>query len=162
MGWKTEKLHVQNMELKDQNKLYAMNEKIINQLLINGKKIISEKIWLNSLKVFYKSSTKNHKKTVNRALINITPLLKVKQLKQKRKRSQLKEFPFIVNKESRISLALKFFLNKKNNKKETKTPQRFVNDLLTIANKTGISVNKRKDLYEYAFIKKKYFYYRWF
>ena len=32
------------MALKDQNKLYAMNEKIINQLLINGKKIISEKI----------------------------------------------------------------------------------------------------------------------
>ena len=139
-----------------------MNQRIINQLLVDGKKVISEKIWLQSLKLFYKSSIKNHKKTVNRALINITPFLKVKQLKQKRKRSQLKEFPYIINNKSRISLALKFFLNKKKNKKEIKTFQKFVNELITVANKSGTGINKRKSLYEYAFVKKKYFYYRWF
>ena len=97
-----------------------MNQKIINQLLVDGKKVISEKIWLKSLKLFYKSSIKNQKKTVNRALINITPFLKVKQLKQKRKRSQLKEFPYIINNKSRVSLALKFFLNKKKKQERNK------------------------------------------
>jgi len=139
-----------------------MNQKIINQLLLHGKKTISEKIWLKSLKLFYKSSIKNHKKVFNRALINLMPLLKVKQLKQKRKRLQLKEFPYIINIKSRISIALKFFLNRKKSKKDTKTPQKFVGELVAVANKSGISISKKKSLYEYAFIKKKYFYYRWF
>lgn len=38
--------------------------------------------------------------------------------------------------------------------------QRLVNELVTVANKSGVSINKRKSLYEYAFLKKKYFYYR--
>jgi hypothetical protein len=93
----------------------------------------------------------------NRALINLMPLLKVKQLKQKRKRLQLKEFPYIINVKSRISIALKFFLNRKKSKKDTKTSQRFVGELVAVANKSGISISKKKSLYEYIFIKKKYF-----
>ena len=139
-----------------------MNKKIINQLLLNGKITISEKIWLKSVKFFYKSFVKNHKKVINQVIIKITPLLKVKQLKQKRKRSQLKEFPYIVNKKNRISLALKFFLNKTKTKNEIKTHKKLVAELLAVANNSGLSINKKKSLYEYAFIKKKYFYYRWF
>lgn len=129
---------------------------------MNGKSTISEKIWLKSLKFFYKSFIKNHKKAVNRALIHVTPLLKVKQLQQKRKRSQLKEFPYIVKDKVRISFALKFFLNKTKDKNEIKMHQKLVNELVTVANKSGIGVSKKKSVYEYAFIKKKYFYYRWF
>lgn len=139
-----------------------MDKKIIRQMLIDGKSAVSEKIWLKSLKLFYKSFLKNHKKAINRALINITPLLKVKQLKQKRKRAQLKEFPYIVDNKNRISLALKFFLAKTRGKKETKMYQKLVNELVTVTNKSGINISKRKSLYEYAFLKKKYFYYRWF
>ena len=139
-----------------------MDKKIINRLLLDGKSTVSEKIWLKSLKLFYKSFAKSHKKAINRALINVTPLLKVKQLKQKKKRAQLKEFPYIVNNKSRITLALKFFLTKTRNKKETKMYEKLVTELITVANRSGVSVNKKKSLYEYAFLKKKYFYYRWF
>ena len=38
--------------------------------------------------------------------------------------------------------------------------QKLVNELVTVANKSGMSINTRKSLYEYAFLKKKYFYYR--
>ena len=131
-------------------------------MLLDGKSTVSEKIWLKSLKLFYKSFAKSHKKAINRALINVTPLLKVKQLKQKKKRAQLKEFPYIVNNKSRITLALKFFLTKTRNKKETKMYEKLVTELITVANRSGVSVNKKKSLYEYAFLKKKYFYYRWF
>ena len=77
----------------------------------------------------------------------------MKQLKQKRKRSQLKEFPYIVNNKNRISLALKFFLTKTKGKKETKMCQKLVNELVTVTNKSGINISKRKSLYEYAFKK---------
>ena len=137
-----------------------MKKKIINQLLLNGKVTISEKIWLKSIKIFYKSLTKNPKKLINRAIINITPLLKVKKVNKQTKRSQPKEFPYVVDNKNRNSLGLKFFLNKTKNKKEIKTQKKIISELLTIASGSSLIVNKKKNLYEYAFIKKKYFYYR--
>ena len=85
-------------------------------------------------------------------------LIKMKQLTKKKKRAQLKEFPFIVNNKNRILLALKFFLNKKKKKNEMKIYKKLVLDLLSAVNKS--STNKRKSLYEYAYLKKKYFFYR--
>jgi len=110
----------------------------------------------------YKSLAKNHNKIINCALINSTPLLKVKQLKQKKKRSHVKEFPYIIKSENRLALSLKFFINKTKNKNETKTHKTLFTELLAVANNSGINVSKKKSLYEYAFVKKKYFYYRWF
>lgn len=137
-----------------------MNKKIINQLLLNGKTTISEKIWLKGIKFFQKLIFKNSKKLINRAIINVTPLLKVRQLKQRRKRSLLKEFPYIINKKNRISAALKFFLNKTKNKHETKTYKKFITELLATANNSGTNINRKKNLYEFAFVKKKFYYYR--
>lgn len=139
-----------------------MNKKIINQLLLDGKSSVSEKIWLKSIKLFDKSFIKDHKNLLNCAIVNVTPLLKIKQLKQKNKRLQIKEFPFITNNKSRISFAIKFFLKKTKNKKETKMYKTLVTELLAVATNSGKYMNKKKDLYEYAYLKKKYFYYRWF
>ena len=64
-----------------------MNKKIINQLLLLGKSTTSEKLWLKSINFLYTSFTKNYKEFINRAIINVTPLLKVNQLNQIIKRS---------------------------------------------------------------------------
>ena len=139
-----------------------MNKKIINQLLLGGKITISEKIWVKTIKFFDKSFVKNYKKLINRGLVNVMFLIKMKELTNKKKRAQSKEFPFIVNNKNRILLALKFFLNKKKRKNEMKIYKKLVLDLLSAVNKSSISTNKRKSLYEYAYLKKKYFFYRWF
>jgi len=136
-----------------------MNKKVINQLLLNGKKSVSEKIWIKNVKLFQKSFKKNYKKFVNRSIVNVAPLLKVKQLKQKKKRFQSKEFPFIVTKKARIALTLKFFINKKK-RIGTTMDKKLLSELLFAAKKTGTIITTKKNLYEHAFIKKKYFYYR--
>lgn len=150
------------MVQKETDKKNFMNKKIVNQLLVKGKSAISEKIWLKTLKLFFKSFVKNHKKVINRALINVAPFVKVKQLQKKKRQLQLKEFPYIVNNRKRITSALKFFLNKTKDKSEIKTCKKLFTNLLTVTNKSGIIINRKKNLYEHAFIKKKYFYYRWF
>lgn len=99
---------------------------------------------------------------INQALVNVAPLLKVKQLKQKKKRLQIKEFPYIVQNENRVSLALKFFLNRTKKKKEIKMQKKLIPELLAASNSSGITTTKKRYLYEYAYLKKKYFYYRWF
>lgn len=139
-----------------------MNKKITNQILSDGKSMVSEKIWLKSVKSLQKSLTKNTEKLINKAITNIAPLIKIKQLSQKRKRSRLKEFPFIVNNHSRSLLALKSLINKTGNKTNTQTYKKLTNELINAANNVGGSINNNKNLYEYAFMKKKYFYYRWF
>lgn len=137
-----------------------MNKQIINQLLLNGKRSISEKILLQSIKLFDKSFIKDYKNLINCAVVNLTPLLKIKQLKQKNKRLQKKEFPFITNRKNRISLAIKFFLKRMKTKKEIQTYKMIVTDLVEITTNSGKYISKKKDLYEYACLKKKYFYYR--
>jgi len=139
-----------------------MNKKIINQLISKGKLTISEKIWIKSLKEFYKFFTKNHKKVFNKALTNIAPLLKTKQLRQKKKRFSLKEFPYVIKNGNRIAVALNFFLNETNKKKEIKIYKKLTNELVSAAKNLGVSLSKKKSLYEHSFVKKKYFYYRWF
>ena len=125
-----------------------MDKQIIRQLLIDGKSAISEKIWLKSLKLFYKLYAKNYIKVITRAVINTTPLIKVKQLKQKRKRAQLREFPYIVNKKNWIPLALKLLLSKTKKEKEIKMYQKLVTELVNATKKSGGSISKRKNLYE--------------
>lgn len=137
-----------------------MNKEITNRILLNGKITKSEKIWLSSIKGLYKLCTKNPIKFINRALINVAPLIKIKQLKRKRK--ILQEFPFIIKKKNRISFIVRFFLHKIKNKLETKISKRLTTDFIFAAQNTGVHINEKKSLYEYAFIKKKYFYYRWF
>ena len=121
-----------------------------------------KKFDLKSVKFFYKSVVKNPKRVINRAIINTTPLLKIKQLNSSNKRSQLKEFPYIVKAKNRIPFALKFFLNKTKSKNESGMHERLVTELLAMANNSGVNIINKKNLYEYAFMKKKYFYYRWF
>ena len=50
---------------------------------------------------------------------------------------------------------LKFFLNKTKNKHETKTYKKFITELLATANNSGTNINRKKNLYEFAFVKKK-------
>lgn len=38
--------------------------------------------------------------------------------------------------------------------------KKIINELLLATKNTGANINKKKSLYEYAFVKKKYFYYR--
>lgn len=87
-------------------------------------------------------------------------MLKTKQLKQRKKRVSFKEFPYIIKNKNRISLALKFFLNKTKKKTEIKIHKKLTDELVAAAKNIGTNLHRKKNLYEYAFIKKKYFYYR--
>lgn len=87
-------------------------------------------------------------------------MLTTKQLKQKKKRSLFKEFPYVIKNKNRIALALKFFLNKTKQKTEIKIHKKLTDELIAAAKNIGTGLHRKRSLYEYAFIKKKYFYYR--
>merc|ERR1712032_442693 len=111
---------------------------------------------MKNVKLFQKSFKKDYKKFFNRSIVNAAPLV---QLKQKKKRFQSKEFPYIVTKKARVKMTLKFFINKKKRIGIT-ADKKLLSELLFAVKNTGTIVTKKKNLYEHAFIKKKYFYYR--
>ena len=128
--------------------------------MLNGKISTSEKILLKSIKSMQKVLIKNHKKLIKIALINLVSLVKVKQLKQRR--SQSKEFPFIVNKKVRVPMVLKSMFKSFERKTDIRIEKQLVHELLQASKNIGSNINKRKNIYEYSFIKKKYSHYRWF
>nr|QYB23227.1 ribosomal protein S7 [Lithodesmioides sp. mgcode 4] len=129
--------------------------RFINKLTLKGKKFKSYKIFKNSIKYIQKKTKKNHKKLFQFSLINISPLFNLKSIKKKRKKST--EFPFFIKSNLRISLAIKFILEKRRSSN-------------TILNKEIISImknhsnifQKKKTLNEFSFNQKKYANYRWF
>ena len=59
-------------------------------------------------------------------------------------------------------MALKFMFKNFDSKTEIKIEKRVVNELLQASKNIGTSINKRKNLYEYSFVKRKFSHYRWF
>ena len=95
-------------------KKIKLKNKIINHLISNGKKEISEKILLKSFKELQKHSVKKSAKILKLALIYSTPIFKLHKItnkKLKKRNKKPREIPaFISNQNSRISLAIKLIL----------------------------------------------------
>ena len=137
-----------------------VKSKLLNNLMLRGKKRTSEKIVLKSLKRFQKSDfKKNSKEFVKISLLNSAPSVQIKQIKKKRKNI---EFPFLLNNELKTSYGLKSLIKNSRNKKSQSFYKNFQLELLNSSNLQGNSVNSKKQIHENAFLKKKYANYRWF
>jgi hypothetical protein len=73
------------MVQKETDKKNFMNKKIVTQLLVKGKSAISEKIWLKTLKLFFKSFVKNHKKSYQSSTYKCSTFCKSKTIAKKKK-----------------------------------------------------------------------------
>lgn len=140
--------------------------KLINHLMLNGKKETGEKNLLKSIKELQKNSSKKSNKIFQLALIYSTPVFKLHRIKNKKRRKnqagKFKEIPsFIKNKNARISLAIKFILFTTTKKKEA-FYKKFNKEILLNAKNKGASIQMKNDLQKNVLTKKRYFlYYRW-
>lgn len=143
-----------------------IKNKLLNHITLSGKKETSEKNLLKSLKELQKNSLKKFNNIIQLALIFTIPVFKLHVIKnKKRKKSKTnknREIPgFIKNKNSRISLAIKFILQ--NTKSNNKTfYKKLYKEILLDAGNKGNSVKIKTDLQKNILTKKHYFrYYRW-
>lgn len=141
--------------------LNPIKKKILTKLINNGIKSSSEKILRKTIKTLQKNSKKNHKEILKKAMINSSPIVKVKQIKRRRK--QIKEFPYIISKNLRLSFGLKSMFKVINSKKKMNYfYKELVEELLLTATNKSISTKVKKDIHEHAFKTKKYANFRWF
>jgi len=164
-----------------------IRNKLINHIMINGKKKTSEKILLKSFKEIQKNSKKQSEDLIKLAIIHSTPIFKLHRIinknrkKKKNKKNQtfiiklqkiknknkkkkkVKEIPaFITKTISRTSLAIKFILSSIKNKKSNNLYIKLKQEILTAAQSKGPSIELKNNLQKQILLKKRFFtYYRW-
>nr|WAK85018.1 ribosomal protein S7 [Amicula sp. isolate GU52X-4 cfCalB7] len=88
-----------------------IKNKLINLLILDGKKKTSEIILLKSFKLLQKNLTKKSKNLIQLALVNTYSIFKLYKFSSKKKKKEIKIIPiFIKNKNTRVSIAIQFIL----------------------------------------------------
>ena len=151
--------------MKRQNQSIEIKNKLINHLIIKGKKNKSEKIVLESFKTLQLNSKKSSKKLFQLALVSNTPLFKINtitQKKRKKKKQKAKIIPaFISHKSHRISFAIKF-ITKIAKKKNQPLFQNLSEEILLASQNKSQSIEIKQDTQKQAFLNRHLFkYYRW-
>ena len=144
--------------------MIKIQNKIINHLVINGKKHTSEKILLKSLKKLQKSSKKQSKKLLKLAIIMSSPTFKLHTLTQKkRKKKKGKEIPAFINKTKiRTSLAIKAILLTVRKRKSNNIHLALKEELILTTEGKSETIELKNTNQEQILTKKHLFrYYRW-
>lgn len=130
-----------------------LKEKMHNHLMSNGNKGTCEKKILQNFKLLQKTSKKDHTNLVKLAIINSSPIIQLRQIKKK-KRKSVKEFPYVLKKQNRISLGLKLIVEKSN--------KNLHQEILQFAKKKSELLRTKEDKHKLALAQKKYIFFRWF
>lgn len=144
--------------------MVSIKNKMLNHLLLDGKKKTSEKILLQSFKELQKFSVKQPKKLMQLAVVCCTSVFKVhEQIRTNRKKKQLREIPtIIVSKKARISLAIKFILRNLKHKNLNCFYAKFYTEILSAVDNEGSAIQIKNKIQKQLLIKRHFFfYYRW-
>lgn len=125
-----------------------------NHLMSEGNKSTCEKVIFKNIKLLQKTSKKNHTDLIKLAVINSSPVIQLRQIRKK-KRKSIKEFPYVLKKQNRISLGVKMIV--KNN--ETTS---FYEEILLFSKKRSEVLKIKETKQELALTTKKNIFFRWF
>lgn len=146
------------------NKKPFLKQKFFNQLINKGNKNTSEKILLESIKSVQKQSSKKSKDLLLLSIINSTPILKMNKITKKRKRKLIKEVPtLIVNKNSRLSLSIKYILKMASENKEgISFNNKLTKEIIMNSQNIGNTIKFKNDRQKKILVQKRYLMnYKW-
>lgn len=131
--------------------------KLINCIMMQGRKATAETIVYDALKLVEKSG-KDPIATFKQAIENIKPLL---ELKTRRIGGANYQIPVEVAPDRRQSLAIRWLINAVRERKEKKTFEKLGNELISAANNQGGAIKKKEDIHKMAEANKAFAHYRW-
>jgi len=132
--------------------------KIINTVLLDGKKSKAEKIVYDSFKILEDKTKENPLEILDKCLENVKPLLEVKS---RRVGGATYQVPMEVQSDRALTLAIRWIIGFARNRNEKSMAQRLASELLDGASNTGSSVKKKEDLHRMAEANKAFAHYRW-
>ncbi|AME09823.1 MULTISPECIES: 30S ribosomal protein S7 [Gemella] len=132
--------------------------KLINKLMLDGKRGTAQRILYSSFDIIKEKSGRDAMEVFDEALNNIMPVLEVRA---RRVGGSNYQVPVEVRAERRITLGLRWLVNYSRLRGEKTMEQRLANEILDAANNTGSAVKKREDTHKMAEANKAFAHYRW-
>ena len=131
--------------------------KLINQIMLDGKKGVAQKIVYNAFAVVEEKSGKPAVEAFEEAMNNIMPILEVKA---RRVGGATYQVPVEVRPDRRQALALRWLTDFSRKRSEKKMEDRLANELLDAINNTGASVKRKEEMHRMAEANKAFSHYR--
>ncbi|MBR0152153.1 MAG: 30S ribosomal protein S7 [Lachnospiraceae bacterium] len=137
------------------NKVVA---KLINNIMLDGKKGIAEKIVYGAFEQIQAKTGKDPIEVFEQAMNNIMPVLEVKA---RRIGGATYQVPIEVRPDRRQALALRWITTFSRKRGEKTQVERLAGELLDASNNTGASVKRKEDMHKMAEANKAFAHYRW-
>ena len=131
--------------------------KLINNIMLDGKKGIAQKIVYGAFERVEEKSGKPAVDVFEEAMNNIVPVLEVKA---RRIGGATYQVPIEVRPDRRQALALRWLTMFSRQRNEKTMEERLANEILDAANNTGASVKRKEDMHKMAEANKAFAHYR--
>jgi small subunit ribosomal protein S7 len=132
--------------------------KLINQIMLDGKKGVAEKICYGAFEIVRKKTGKDPMEVFEQALKNVMPVLEVKA---RRVGGANYQVPVEVRPERRQTLAIRWITKYSRERAGKTMEERLADELMDAANNTGASVKRKEDTHKMAEANKAFAHYRW-
>ena len=131
--------------------------KLINNIMLDGKKGVAQKIVYGAFNRVAETTGKDAIEVFEEAMNNIMPVLEVKA---KRIGGATYQVPIEVKPERRQALGLRWITLYSRKRGEKTQEERLANEIMDAANNTGASVKKKEDMHKMAEANKAFAHYR--
>ena len=132
--------------------------KLINAIMLDGKKGVAQKVVYDAFDIIKEKSGKEPLDAFAEAMNNIMPALEVKA---RRVGGATYQVPIEVRPARRQTLALRWLVGYSRKRSEKTMKERLANEILDACNNTGASVKKREDMHKNAEANKAFAHFRW-
>ena len=132
--------------------------KLINSIMLDGKKGVAQKIVYDAFDIIKEKTGKDPAEAFETAMENVMPVLEVKS---RRVGGSNYQVPMDVRPERRQTLGLRWITTYSRNRNENTMRERLAAEIMDAANNTGASVKKREDGQNMAEANKAFAHFRW-
>ena len=132
--------------------------KLINQIMLDGKRGVAQKIVYGAFEEVAEKTGKDALEVFEEAMNNIMPVLEVKA---KRVGGATYQVPVEVKPERRQALGLRWITIYSRKRGEKTQKERLANEIMDAANNTGASVKKKEDTHKMAEANRAFAHFRW-
>lgn len=132
--------------------------KLVNNIMLDGKKGIAQKIVYDAFEKVNEKTGKDALEAFQEALANITPVLEVKA---RRVGGATYQVPMEIRTERKQALGLRWLVTHSRKRSEKTMKDRLAGEIMDALNNSGAAVKKKDDTHAMAEANKAFAHYRW-
>ena len=132
--------------------------KLINNIMLDGKKTVAQKIVYDAFDIVKEKENKDALEVFETALNNIMPVLEVKA---RRVGGETYQVPIEIRAERRQTLGLRWLVNYARNRHEKTMAEKLAGEIIDAVNQTGGAYKKKEETHRMAEANKAFAHYKW-